>query len=103
MSPLLIQILTIVTSLVAGGGILRLVTIRAERNKILGEGAVERAIADKTYHEMNMEMLREARVELGYLRGEVDELRVRVKNLSTDLDVKDRRIRDLEAQLNARS
>jgi peptidoglycan hydrolase CwlO-like protein len=108
-----IQIVTIVTSVLAGGGLVRLFTVRAERNKILGEGEVAQANAAKTYHQISMEMIQEARQQTNEFRDrledistkfdrandELDQLRGRIRDLTSELDERNKRIRELERAL----
>lgn len=100
MSPdLVLQIFTTLASLVIGGGFVRLLTVRAERNKILGEGEVSQANAAKTYHEISMELLAEAREQakgfkndIAAMQAQMDGLQRKVQELSDLLEEKDREI-----------
>lgn len=110
------QILSLVTAImafVAGGGIVRLFTVRAERNRIIGEGEYAQANAAKTIQEMSMEMLQEARVQVSEMKsdmlsnknamrdlnGEIDLLREKVRVLTDELDKKEQIIKEQAREL----
>lgn len=115
MNSMVIQILTIVISIATGGGLVSLLTVRAQRDRIVGESDVSKANAAKTYHEISMEMIEEARQQVAEMRSEmksmkdelqetnleVKALRGRVKELTEALDEKDRIIRLQEKELQA--
>jgi peptidoglycan hydrolase CwlO-like protein len=115
MSNSIIQVITVIISVVAGGGLVSLLTVRAQKDKIIGEGDVAKANAAKTYHEISMEMIQEAREQVSDMRAQMKDLQTelvraeekvailtrKVGELSDLLDEKDRIIRSQEKELAA--
>lgn len=113
MSSTLIQVITVVVSVITGGGLVSLFTVRAQKDKIIGEGDVAKANAAKTYHEISMEMIQEARQQVADMRSQMKDLQAdltaaeakvvsltrKVEELSDMLDEKDRIIRSQEKEL----
>jgi|SRR5690348_5107383 len=115
MSSSVIQIITVIISVIAGGGLVSLLTVRAQKDKIIGEGDVAKANAAKTYHEISMEMVQEARKQMSDMRSQMKDLQSelslaerkvtaltrKVEELSELLDEKDRIIKQQEKELAA--